>query len=774
MTFIDTYITKLAGAFFARSKVLLAIAGILLISLLVACAQKDVDGGADTYTVGGSISGNSGIVTLTLTYGDDEKTETLEVPAGTEIFTFRTKLVAGQSFTLDVTASPEGQFCQANIKEGKIVDSDINNVVLTCSDSGTTYTVSGTVSGLANGETITLTLTTEGATLETKEVTGDGDATDDIFIFIDSDIAVGSTFAVTTTSPAGKTCTVAPAGEQTMGDANVDDVAVTCVVAYSVSGAVSGLSDGETVTLTLFPTGGIVETKDVNGDTDETAADNFAFETRLAVGSTFAVTTTSPAGKACTVGLAGEQRMGDSDVTDVTVTCIPTHSVSGAVSGLANGETITLTLFSTGGVSETKDITGDGDESTDDNFAFDTAIAKDATYTVTTTSPAGKTCTVAPAGEQTMGDADVTDVAVTCVLTTYSLSGSVNGAADNSQITITLLHADSNTLNPFNIAIIDVNPNANGTFSFDVPENKYYLMTVASATANEVCIINNREFEGPITADRVTFTITCTIAAADTYSVGGTISGLANGEIVILSFSPLGDRVDRRVIIADTDGTTADNFTFNRKLANGATYFVTITAQPAGKICSVANAGRQTMGGADVTNVTVTCVPFHSISGTVTGAANNANTYVVLTLSDDNAGAGATRQFVKASAAGTFSFTGVPANKFYTLQASSSTAGETCSGGPTTPTLVTADVRGATITCTASTGPVIRIKLSSDLYEASATTVNVFIGDGAIPATTGTPTRVVNGSDTDVVIIERTGFTGDGFYYNIPIEANKY
>ena len=681
ITKIDTYITKLAGAFFSRLKVLLAAIGILLISLLVACAQKDVDGGADTYTVGGSISGNSGIVTLTLTYGDDEKTETLEVPAGTEIFTFRTKLVAGQSFILDVTASPEGQFCQANIKEGKIVDSDINNVVLTCSDSGTTYTVSGTVSGLANGETITLTLTTEGATLETKEVTGDGDATDDIFIFIDSDIAVGATFAVTTTSPAGKTCTVAPAGEQTMGDANVDDVTVTCVVAYSVSGAVSGLSDGETVTLTLFPTGGIVETKDVNGDTDETA---------------------------------------------------------------------------------------------DDNFAFDTAIAKDATYTVTTTSPAGKTCEIVPAGEQTMGDADVTDVAVTCVLTTYSLSGSVNGAADNSQITITLLHADSNTLNPFNIAIIDVIPNANGTFSFDVPENKYYLMTVASATANEVCIINNREFEGPITADRVTFTITCTIAAADTYSVGGTISGLANGEIVILSFSPLGDRVDRRVIIADTDGTTADNFTFNRKLANGATYFVTITAQPAGKICSVANEGRQTMGGADVTNVTVTCVPFHSISGTVTGAANNANTYVVLTLSDDNAGAGATRQFVKASAAGTFSFTGVPANKFYTLQASSSTAGETCSGGPTTPTQLTADVRGATITCTASTGPVIRIKLSSDLYEASATTVNVFIGDGAIPATTGTPTRVVNGSDTDVVIIERTDFTGDGFYYNIPIEANKY
>ena len=102
MTFINAYTTNLAGAFFARSKVLLAIAGILLLSLLVACASTDVDddddggGNDDTYTVGGTVTGHTGEVSLALTYGNE--TETLEVPTGTDKFTFDAKLVANQSF----------------------------------------------------------------------------------------------------------------------------------------------------------------------------------------------------------------------------------------------------------------------------------------------------------------------------------------------------------------------------------------------------------------------------------------------------------------------------------------------------------------------------------------------------------------------------------------------------------------------------------------------------------------------------------------------------
>ena len=88
MTFINTFLTKLAGAFFARSKTLLALTGILLLALLVACVETKADPPKteDTYTVGGTIEGHTGTVSLTLTYGD--ATDTLSIAVGTESFTF--------------------------------------------------------------------------------------------------------------------------------------------------------------------------------------------------------------------------------------------------------------------------------------------------------------------------------------------------------------------------------------------------------------------------------------------------------------------------------------------------------------------------------------------------------------------------------------------------------------------------------------------------------------------------------------------------------------
>ena len=127
------------------------------------------------------------------------------------------------------------------------------------------------------------------------------------------------------------------------------------------------------------------------------------------------------------------------NVTDANIVCsiaaANTYTVGGTISGLANGESITLTLTATGGVSETKVITGDA-------FVFNARLTNGDTYTVTSTSPTGKKCTVAPEGTQTMGDGDVTDIAVTCVLATYSVSGTVRGEVNYNELTITLLYGD--------------------------------------------------------------------------------------------------------------------------------------------------------------------------------------------------------------------------------------------------------------------------------------------------------------------------------------------
>ena len=466
---------------------MLAIAGILLLSLLIACApeEEDDDGGgsADTYTVGGTITGHAGEVSLALTYG--EKTETLKIEAGTDKFTFVTKLEANQSFTIAVT-NPAGQTCSSSLNQGTVVD------------------------------------------------------------------------------------------------ANITNIEVTCVVnTYSLSGEVSGLANGDTVTLTLSPTGGTVETEDVTGDADETADEPFTFDTRLLNSATYEVTTTSPTGKKCTVAPAGEQTVADADVTDITVTCLATYSVSGTVTGLAENETITLTLSPIGGTADDKVITDDADETTYDAFTFDTELAAGDTYTVTTTSPAGKTCTVAPAGTQTMGDGDVIDVAITCALITYS------------------------------------------------------------------------------------------------------------------------------------------------------------------------------------------------VSGTVARSGTSGALYVVLTIYDDNTGTNPTKTSFQVNTDGIFSFTGILENKFYTLQVSSGFGGETCSATPTTPTQVIADVIGVQITCSISTGPFLQIEVISESFEASLATVNVFIGDSAITDTSGTATQVIKGTDSDVIIVRRSGLW-DFFYYNVSIDAGQY
>ena len=82
--------------------------------------------------------------------------------------------------------------------------------------------------------------------------------------------------------------------------------------------------------------------------------------------------------------------------------------------------------------------------------------------------------------------------------------------------------------------------------------------------------------------------------------VGGTVSGLA-GTLVLENNG--GD---------DLNVTTNGAFSFNTRLADGATYQVTVKTPPSGQTCAVSGASG-TMAGADVTNVAVVCT---SSSGT--------------------------------------------------------------------------------------------------------------------------------------------------------------
>jgi hypothetical protein len=83
-----------------------------------------------------------------------------------------------------------------------------------------------------------------------------------------------------------------------------------------------------------------------------------------------------------------------------------------------------------------------------------------------------------------------------------------------------------------------------------------------------------------------------------TYTVGGTVSGLSSGSLVLKNNSG-------NDLTVSANSTT---FAFATALASGATYAVTVGTQPSGLTCSASN-GNGTITSANVTNVVVACVP---------------------------------------------------------------------------------------------------------------------------------------------------------------------
>lgn len=84
--------------------------------------------------------------------------------------------------------------------------------------------------------------------------------------------------------------------------------------------------------------------------------------------------------------------------------------------------------------------------------------------------------------------------------------------------------------------------------------------------------------------------------APSTYTVGGTVAGLARGESVAL----LNNGVDGQAVSAN------GNFTFPTALAAGSAYAATVATSPDGKNCSAAN-GAGTVGTGNVSSIAIDC-----------------------------------------------------------------------------------------------------------------------------------------------------------------------
>ena len=255
-----------------------------------------------------------------------------------------------------------------------------------------TYTIGGMVTGLT------------GTGLVLQDNGGDNltvSANASSFTFSTA-IASGGAYSVTVlTQPAGQSCTVT--GGSGTASADVTDVGVACVQAYTIGGSVLGLSGAG---LVLQDNGGDNLTVSANATSYV-----FTFDGSIPNGgASYSITVLSnPAGQACTV--ANPIGTATADVTNVDVSCANlagvTYTIGGTVAGLKGPG---LLLEDALGINDDDllPVSGNG------SFTFVDPVASGGSYNVTVvTLPTGRNCAVANGSG--IASANVTNVSVVCV-----------------------------------------------------------------------------------------------------------------------------------------------------------------------------------------------------------------------------------------------------------------------------------------------------------------------------------------------------------------------
>ncbi len=275
-------------------------------SVRVTCAT-------DTFTLGGNVTGllGSGLV---LQNGGDA----VEVQSDGS-FTFATRIASGGSYDVRVRTQPQNptQSCSVENGTGRVANGNVTNVTVRCTT--TTFTVGGTVSGLAG----------EGLVLQNNAANDLAVNADGTFTFTTA-IASGRPYNVTVaaqpTSPTQQCDVQNPSG--TVTTANVTNVQITCVTTeFTIGGTVSGLRGSGLVL------------QNNSGDSLAVAADGtFTFATSAPTGSAYNVTVaTNPSSptQVCTVS-NGSGTISAGNVTSVTVNCeTSSFNVNAVVSGLS-------------------------------------------------------------------------------------------------------------------------------------------------------------------------------------------------------------------------------------------------------------------------------------------------------------------------------------------------------------------------------------------------------------------------------------------------------
>jgi hypothetical protein len=368
---------------------------------------------ATAYTIGGTVSGltGSGLVL------QDNGGNNLTVAAGATSFTFTAPIAAGAAYSVTVLTQPSSpaQMCVVGSGSGT-ANANVTNVQIACTT--TTYTISGTVSGLSGSG---LVLRNNGG----NSLTVASGATSFIF---SASVAAGSSYSVTVlTQPSGPAQTCVVTNGTGTANANVTNVQVTCTAAsYTIGGTVSGLTGS----------GLVLQNNGANNLPVTSGATSFTFTTQVASGGAYKVTVlTQPSNPAQTCTVTNGTGAANGNVTNVQVACTtPTYTIGGSVSGLTGSG---LVLQDNGGnnLSLASGVT---------SFTFSTPVTAGSSYSVSIlTQPSNPTQTCTVTNGSGTANANVPNVQVTCA--TYTATGTVIPTSAHQGSSQTIVITGSNT-----------------------------------------------------------------------------------------------------------------------------------------------------------------------------------------------------------------------------------------------------------------------------------------------------------------------------------------
>ncbi len=283
----------------------------------------------------------------------------------------------------------------------------------------------------------------------------------------------------------------------------------------------------------------------------------------------------------------------DVDNDDDSGRPVSDYSIGGTVAGLNSGQVVVLS--DNGSSAATVSANG--------RFTFPNSVHSGATYSIAvSTNPIGQTCAVSNGAGTAMSA--VANITITCSSNSYAIGGAVAGLTPGQSVTIVV-----NGVDPLRIS-------ANGSFvfpsklSFAAP----YVVTVGSQPPTQSCSVGNPE--GTVPAAAVTnLSITCT---NDTYTVGGTVSGLNSGQNLVLNDN------GQDALTVGSNG----RFTFPKALISGSAFAITVANSPNYQTCAVAS-GSGSIAAANITSIAVTCTNNPSFVYVISQTANNVAAYSI-------------------------------------------------------------------------------------------------------------------------------------------------